>query len=89
MRLLLQSLLFKRDVIRLTETRVKDHPLANINLPNYSFVHAPSQSNVGGVAVISLNLKFSLDNNEYQLHNTEFIWLNLYHHENKSRISST
>ena len=83
--LFLQSLPFKPDVICLTETSVKDQPLANINLPNYSFVHTPSQSNAGGVAVyVSLNLKFSLDDNQHQLHNSESIWLNLYHHENKS-----
>ena len=85
--LFLKSLLFKPDVICLTETRVNDQPLANINLPNYSFVHIPSQSNAGGVAVyVSLNLKFSLDDNQHQLHNSESIWLNLHHHENKSPI---
>ena len=85
--LFLQSLPFKPDVICFTETRVKDQPLANINLPNYSFVHTPPQSNAGGVAVyVSLNLKFSLDDNQYQLHNSESIWLNLHHHENKSPI---
>ena len=74
-------------MIFLTETRVKDQPLANINLLNYSFVHAPPQSNAGGVAVyVSLNLKFFLDNNQHQLHNSESIWLNLDHHENKSPI---
>ena len=81
--LFLQSLPFKPDVICLTETRVKDQPLANINLPNYSFVHTPPQSNAGGVAVyVSLNLKFSLDDNQHQLHNSESIWLNLHHDEN-------
>ena len=62
--LFLQPLLFKTDVICLTETHVKDQRLAYINLPNYSFVHAPSQSNAGGVAGnVLLNLKFSSDNN--------------------------
>ena len=75
--LLLQSLPFKPDVIYLSETRVKDYPLANINLPNYSLVHAPSQANADGVAVyVSLNLKFSLNNNQHQLHSSESIWLN-------------
>ena len=61
--LFLQSLPFKSDVICLTETRAKDHLLANINL-NYSFAHAPSQSNASSVAVhVSLNLEFS--NNQH------------------------
>ena len=72
---------FYTDVIYLTEIRVTDHPLANINLSNYKFVHAPSQSNAGGVAVyVSLNQKCSLNNNQYHLHDSESIWLNLYHH---------
>ena len=80
------SLPFKPDVICF-KGGIKDHPLANINLPNYSFVHAPSQNTADGVAVyVLLNLKFSMDNKQHQLHNSESIWINLYHHENKSPI---
>ena len=46
--LFLQSLPFKPAMICLTETRVKDQPLAKINLSNYSFVHTQSHSNAGG-----------------------------------------
>ena len=61
--------------------------MANIYFPNYSFVHTLSQSNADGVAVyLSLNLKFSSDGNQHQLYNSDSIWLNLHHHENKSPI---
>ena len=71
-----------------TETCGKDPTLANIiNLPNYSFVHALSQSNAGGAAVyVSLNLKFFLDKCQHQLHNFESIWLNFCYYENNSPI---
>ena len=45
----LVELNFLPDVICLTETRIKLHPLLNISLPNYTFFHTDSTSNAGGV----------------------------------------
>ena len=47
------------DIIGLSETRIKDEPLINIDLPGYRFVHVDSLSNAGEVAaLVSNNLKY-------------------------------
>ena len=48
---LITLLNFTPQIICITETRIKDQPLINVAIPNYSFVHANSTSNAGGVAV--------------------------------------
>ena len=50
----LVELNFLPDVICLTETRIKLHPLLNISLPNYTFFHTDSTSS-GGVEIYVLN----------------------------------
>ena len=52
---LLVELKFLPDVIHLTETRIKLHPLINISLPNYTFFHTDSTTNAGGVGIYVLN----------------------------------
>ena len=51
----LVELNFLPDVICLTETRIKLHPLLNISLPNYTFFHTDSTTNAGGVGIYVLN----------------------------------
>ena len=46
-----ESLSAKPDIICLTETKLKDIPYANINIPNYNFYHSPTQTNADGVAM--------------------------------------
>ena len=71
-------------IFTLTETRIKDQPLANIILPGNSFAHVNSQSSVGGVAIyISNNLNFKLCKNQHHLHNSEAIWLDISDQKNK------
>ena len=53
----LVELNFLFDVICLTETRIKLHPLLNISLPNYTFFHTDSRTNAGGVG-ISFQISF-------------------------------
>ena len=50
----------------------------NPDLPNYSFVRVNSTTNAGGVAMhISDNLKYKVCENQYQLCNSEALWVNI------------
>ena len=75
----ISSLSFTSDLVCLTETRIKDQPLANITIPaGYSFAHFNLLSSAGGVAIYILNnLNFKLCKNQHQLHNSEAIWLDI------------
>ena len=58
---LIESLQILPHVICMTETRIKNQPLSNLDLPNYSFVHVNSTTNAGGAAMyISDNFKYSV-----------------------------
>ena len=48
--LFLSSLQFTPHIC-ITETRIRRHIFSNINLPSYSFVHADSKMNAGGVGI--------------------------------------
>ena len=56
-----ESLSPKPYIICLTETKVKDIPYANINIPNYTFYHAPTPTNAGGVAMF-ISSRFVVQN---------------------------
>ena len=72
------TLNFTPDIICITETRLKDQPLINIDLPNYTFLHENSVSAVGGVAVyVSTRLSCNLCPVQHQLTTSEFLWLNV------------
>ena len=59
-------------IICLSETRIKHEPLINIQLNNYSFIHANSKTNAGGVAMyIHDTVKFEVSPKQYELANTE------------------
>ena len=44
---LINLLNFTPHIICITETRIKDHPLINVSIPDYSFVHVILTSNAG------------------------------------------
>lgn len=74
----LQSFDYAPDLICLTETRLKHQPLSNISIPGYSFVHINSSTAAGGVAIyISNNVDFEFRKKQFQLKNSESIWINL------------
>ena len=57
---------------------MKKDPLINIELTNYSFVHANSKSNAGGVAIyIRKNLNYEISQNQYVLTNSESLWITI------------
>jgi len=65
-------------VICLTETRIKNEPLTKLKQTNYSFIHADSKTNAGGVAMYDLNtLEFELCQKQYQLTNSESIFISI------------
>ena len=68
----------------LTETRIKNQPLANIIIPGCSFTLVNSLGSAGGVAIyISNNFNFKLCKNQHHLHNSEAIWLDISDQKNK------
>ena len=74
----ISPLSFTPDLVCLTETRIKNQPLANITIPGYSFAHINLLSSAGGVAIyISNNFNFKLCKNQHHLHNSESIWLDI------------
>ena len=55
-----ESLTFNPNVISLSETRIKNKPLVNIDLVGYTFMNVSSSTNAGDVAMYIQNgLKFS------------------------------
>ena len=74
----ISSLSFTPNLVCLTETRIKNQPLANIAIPGYSFAHVNSLGSAGGVAIyISNNFNFKLCKNQHHLHSSESIWLDI------------
>ena len=54
----------------MTETRIKNQTLSNLDLQNCSFIHVNTTINAGGVAMyISDNLKYKVCENQYRLYN--------------------
>ena len=61
---LIESLQTLPHVICITETRIKNQALSNLEVPNYNFVHVNSTTNAGGAAMhISDNLKYKVCEN--------------------------
>ena len=74
----ISSLSFTPDLVCLTETRIKNQPLANITISSYSFAHVNSLGSADGVAIYILNnFNFKLCKNQHHLHNSEAIWLDI------------
>ena len=75
---LIESLQILPHVICITKTRIENQTLSNLDLPNYSFVHVSSTTNAGGAAInISGNLKYKVCENQFQLCNSEALWVNI------------
>ena len=73
---LITLLNFTPHIICFTETQIKDHPLINVSIPNYSFVHVNSTSNAGGVDVyLHSSLKYKLYEQQFSLSNSERMWI--------------
>ena len=99
---LIESLQTLPHVICITETRIKNQPLSNLDLPNYSFVHVNSTTNARGAAMyITDNLIYKVCENQYQLCNSEALWFNsidqsdtsfvigvIYHHPSQILINT-
>ena len=65
-------------MICLSETRIKQEPLINIELTNYSFVHVNSKSNAGGVAIdIRKNLNYKISQNQHVLTNSKSLLITI------------
>ena len=84
----LVELNFLPDVICLTETRIKLHPLLNISLPNYTFFHTDSTSNAGGVGIYVLN-KFQVKKSitQYNFSKSECLWLDISENNFKTELT--
>ena len=67
------------DIVCVSETRLKGDPLINICLPNYSFVHADSLTNAGGVGIyVSSKFQFEVDPTlEIKINGCEILWLGM------------
>ena len=73
---LITLLNFTPHIICITETPIKDHPLINVLIPKYSFVHVNSTSNAGGVAAcLRTSLKYKLYEQQFSLSNSEDMWI--------------
>ena len=84
---LIKALQILPHVICITETRIKNQSLSNLDISNYSFVHANTTTNAGGVAMyISDNFKLKVCENLYQLCNSETLWVNIIDQTDSSYI---
>ena len=68
------------DIICVTETRLKNQPLLNIDISGYTFIHIDSPTTAGGVAMyISNALQFSVITNlQLTVNECENIWIKLH-----------
>ena len=83
----LQSLLYLPDIVCLSESRIKKQPLVNINIPGYSFVNVAPLRNAGGVAMYVKNgLKYTNDQT-FDLHGCESLWLTIHQPNTKKVIT--
>ena len=84
----LAELKFLPDVICLTKARIKLHPLLNISLPNYTFFHADSTTNAGGVGIYVLN-KFKVKKSitQYNFSKSECLWLDISKNNFKTELT--
>ena len=84
----LDDLHFLPDVICLTKTQIKLHPLLNISLPNYTFFHTDSTTNAGGVGIYVLN-KFQVKKSitQYNFSKSECLWLDISENNFKTELT--
>ena len=83
---LLSNLNFLPDIIAITETRIKDEPVLNMNISDYKFSFVKSFNNAGGIGVYihnSLNCTVS-DKFHIALPLSENMWLNVIAKDSKS-----
>ena len=68
------------DIICVTETRLKNQPLLNIDISGYTFIHIDSPTTAGEVAMyISNALQFSVITNlQLTVNECENIWIKLH-----------
>ena len=84
----LVELNFLPDVICVTETRIKLHPLLNILLPNYTFFHTDSRTKAGGVGIYVLNkLQVKKSNTQYNFLKSECLWLDISENNFKTELT--
>ena len=79
---------FFPDIMAITETRIKDQPAINIDIPGYKFFFVKSFNNAGGVGVYindTLNCRV-LNRFHVDLPSCENIWLNVITKDSKSYI---
>ena len=82
-----KSLHLTPHIIFVLESRIKNQTLANLPLPNYSFVHVDSITNSGGVAAyIHENLDHEICDKQHVLCNAECLWLRTRHSTSKSTL---
>ena len=76
---LLNSLVMLPDLICLSETKLKNHPLTNVSLPGYApLITADSDTNAGGVgAYVSKNFSATVLGKNLLQSNCENLWLQI------------
>ena len=79
---------FLPDVVCLTETGIKLHPLLNISLPNYTFFHTDSTFNSAGVEIYVLN-KFQVKKSitQYNFSKSKCLWLDISENNFKTELT--
>ena len=67
------------DLVAITETRIKNKPLINIDIPGYSFSYETPSSNAGGVGIyVGDNLNFNIiENYNISISSCENLWLKI------------
>ena len=74
----LQILPFTPDVICLSESRIKDQPLINIEISDYTFINTNPNGSASGVCMFVQNkLKFK-EEKQFQLFGCDSLWLKLW-----------
>ena len=74
---ILESLPFDPDIICLSESRIKNAPIGNAELPGYNFINVSLKNNAGGAAMyIHDALSFSLEK-RLNFCRCECLWLNV------------
>ena len=78
-------------IVCVLETRLKSDPLINISVPNYSFEHADSMTNAGGVgSYVSSKLRFEVDPTlEIKINGCENLWLNILNDKARYKFTLT
>ena len=66
-------------IIFISETRINNNPMINIDIPGYYFVHFPSPTKAGGVsAYLSTSLKFTMKYNlQLNVMECEDLWFQI------------